>query len=227
MADRWRHDDPRDRPPPDRPPPDRADWRDLDERRPPIPDRGFGRRYGRDYGAPDWRYGGLSGPGLRSYNPRDDYDRGPYPYDAPYGDGPLYAGGVSYRRARGDFEPPHGEVRPPRRPGEQKPNHRGRGPKNYTRSDDRILEDVCDALTDDPEIDAGNIEVTVSGGEVTFTGTVDTREAKRRAEDSADSVTGVRDVHNRLTIESATDGRTTGTAPGTAGLAPPGPNQRD
>ena len=31
---------------------------------------------------------------------------------------------------------------------------RGRGPKDYTRSDDRIREEVCDRLTDDPRVDA-------------------------------------------------------------------------
>jgi hypothetical protein len=30
--------------------------------------------------------------------------------------------------------------------------HRGRGPKGYTRSDDRIREEVCDRLTDDPVV---------------------------------------------------------------------------
>jgi osmotically-inducible protein OsmY len=50
--------------------------------------------------------------------------------------------------------------------------HRGKGPKNYQRSDSRIQEDVNDALTDDPRIDATNIEVTVNNGEVTINGTV-------------------------------------------------------
>ena len=32
-------------------------------------------------------------------------------------------------------------------------HHRGKGPKGYTRSDDRIREDVCDCLTDDPMLE--------------------------------------------------------------------------
>lgn len=74
----------------------------------------------------------------------------------------------------------------------------GKGPKGYTRSDERVREDVCDRLSDDDEVDASDITVTVKDGEVTLEGTVETRQAKHRAEDIADSVSGVRDVHNRL-----------------------------
>jgi hypothetical protein len=45
---------------------------------------------------------------------------------------------------------------------------RGRGPKGYTRADERIREDVCDSFTHDPLLDAGDIEVGVAGGEVTL-----------------------------------------------------------
>ena len=38
-------------------------------------------------------------------------------------------------------------------------DHRGRGPSNYTRSDDRIREDVNDNLTDDWGVDARNVTV--------------------------------------------------------------------
>jgi len=74
----------------------------------------------------------------------------------------------------------------------------GRGPKGYTRSDDRIREDVCERLTQHPEIDAAEIEIQVKNGEVTLTGTVDRREEKRMAEDVAEAVSGVKDVHNQL-----------------------------
>jgi osmotically-inducible protein OsmY len=77
-------------------------------------------------------------------------------------------------------------------------DHRGRGPRGYRRSDARILEDVNEQLTDDPRLDASGLEVTVDGGEVTLSGTVDSREAKRRAEDIAESVSGVAYVVNRL-----------------------------
>src|SRR5687768_9699859 len=55
---------------------------------------------------------------------------------------------------------------------------RGRGPRGYQRSDDRIREDVCERLSDDPQIDASNMEVTVKTGEVTLSGTVSSREDK-------------------------------------------------
>jgi hypothetical protein len=74
----------------------------------------------------------------------------------------------------------------------------GRGPKGYTRSDDRIREDVCDRLSADDELDASDITVTVNAGEVTLEGTVPDRRSKHRAEDLSDSVAGVTDVHNRL-----------------------------
>jgi hypothetical protein len=76
----------------------------------------------------------------------------------------------------------------------------GRGPKGYQRSDGRIREDVSDRLTDAPDIDASEIEVSVSNGEVTLAGTVRSRQEKRRTEDVTERVTGVRDVHNALRI---------------------------
>jgi len=80
-------------------------------------------------------------------------------------------------------------------------DHRGKGPKGYTRSDERIYEDVSECLTRDGHVDATEIEVSVSGGEVTLDGTVAERAQKRRAEDCADSVTGVRHTQNNLRIE--------------------------
>jgi hypothetical protein len=78
--------------------------------------------------------------------------------------------------------------------------HRGKGPAGYRRSDQRIRELVCESLTDDDEIDASHIAVSVTGGEVMLSGTVDDRGSKRAAEDCAYSVPGVRDVQNRLRV---------------------------
>ena len=78
--------------------------------------------------------------------------------------------------------------------------HRGRGPRGYQRSDERLLEDVSDRLTDDPYLDASEIQVSVTDGEVSLTGSVDRREARRRAEDLAESVPGVRYVMNSLRV---------------------------
>jgi osmotically-inducible protein OsmY len=80
--------------------------------------------------------------------------------------------------------------------------HAGRGPRNYRRCDDRVCEDVCQRLTDDPEVDASDIEVVVQEGEVTLSGTVPDRYMKRAAEDAIAEVSGVRDVHNQIRIQS-------------------------
>jgi osmotically-inducible protein OsmY len=82
----------------------------------------------------------------------------------------------------------------------------GRGPKGYKRSDDRIREDVNEALTRNPDIDASDIEVKVESGEVTLTGTVDSRQTKRLAEDLAEDCSGVHEVHNQLRIKHPQSG---------------------
>ena len=79
--------------------------------------------------------------------------------------------------------------------------HRGRGPKNYVRSDDRIREDVNDRLSDDSWLDASEIEVQVSKCEVTLSGTVQSREDRRRAEDLVEQVSGVKHVQNNLRVQ--------------------------
>ncbi|QCG92033.1 BON domain-containing protein [Azospirillum sp. TSH100] len=80
--------------------------------------------------------------------------------------------------------------------------YRGVGPRNYRRSDERILEDINERLTDDHHIDASDIGVRVEGGEVTLSGTVTDRAARRRAEDIAESVSGVGHVQNDLRVAS-------------------------
>jgi hypothetical protein len=79
--------------------------------------------------------------------------------------------------------------------------HKGKGPRGYTRSDERITEDICDRLTDDGYIDASDIEVKVEGSEVILSGTVNSREEKRRAEDLVESTSGVRQVENRIKVK--------------------------
>jgi hypothetical protein len=89
--------------------------------------------------------------------------------------------------------------------------HAGRGPRNYQRADDRIREDICDALCDHGYVDASDIEVVVVNGEVTLSGTVSERAQKRMAEDAVEQVSGVREVHNQLRVSQ-----------GAAGEEPPG-----
>lgn len=80
------------------------------------------------------------------------------------------------------------------------PGHRGKGPMNYQRSDERIREIVCEALTEDDRVDASSMEVAVKNGEVTLTGTVEDRTMKRLVEDIVESVSGVRELQNLLRI---------------------------
>jgi osmotically-inducible protein OsmY len=79
----------------------------------------------------------------------------------------------------------------------------GRGPRGYRRSDERIREDVNEFLTDDWHVDASDIEVSVDNGVVTLVGRVGSRAEKRRAEDVAESVSGVTDVSNQLRVGSS------------------------
>ena len=95
------------------------------------------------------------------------------------------------------FGGPHAEKAHPFGP------HRGRGPKGYTRSGERIREDVSDRLMEDSHLDASDIEVSITGTEVSLDGTVDSRAAKRRAEDHAEDVTGVTHVQNNLRVRPA------------------------
>jgi osmotically-inducible protein OsmY len=79
---------------------------------------------------------------------------------------------------------------------------RGRGPKNYRRSDERIREEISDRLTDNEWIDASDVDLNIANGEVILSGTVDSRYAKRLAEDIAESVSGVANVQNNLRVRN-------------------------
>lgn len=166
-------------------------------------------------------YGGM-GYGGRGYSGRD------------YGSRSSGQGGYRGSEDRGFFERAGDEVsswfgdEDAQRRRENDASHRGRGPKNYSRSDDRIREDVSDRLSDDRHIDASDIEVSVSGSEVTLDGTVESRFAKRHAEDLAESCSGVKHVQNNLRVkdrQSSTgmSGNTTGSS-GSTGSTGSGSN---
>lgn len=104
--------------------------------------------------------------------------------------------------------------------------HAGVGPKGFQRSPDSLKEQVCERLEQAGYIDASDIEVEVEKDEITLTGSVPDREQKRLAEDCAESVRGVSDVHNRLTLRRSTGssggvatgpntGKTSGSSPST------------
>lgn len=78
--------------------------------------------------------------------------------------------------------------------------HRGKGPKGYRRSEERIREDVCERLSEDDRLDASEIQVQVQGEEVILSGSVHDKEQKRRAEDVVESILGVKNVDNRIRV---------------------------
>jgi hypothetical protein len=77
---------------------------------------------------------------------------------------------------------------------------RGLGPQGYKRSDERISDEAHERLTDDTWLDASDIGVSVSGGEITLSGTVQSREAKHRAEHLVEELSGVTHVQNNLRL---------------------------
>jgi osmotically-inducible protein OsmY len=84
--------------------------------------------------------------------------------------------------------------------GSQIGSHRGKGPKDYRPSDERLRENVCERLTDDPFIDATDIAVSAANGEVTLSGSVETRGMKYAVEDVIAEMAGVTAVHNSIRV---------------------------
>jgi osmotically-inducible protein OsmY len=82
-------------------------------------------------------------------------------------------------------------------------NARPGEPRSYSRADERVRDDVCERLRDDPFLDASGIEVRVDGADVTLAGSVSGSADKRRAQDLAENVSGVGQVKNELRVESA------------------------
>ncbi|AZB55534.1 BON domain-containing protein [Cereibacter sphaeroides] len=182
------------------------DPRDRDDR------RGGSDRSDRDYGSErrsqderSWGYGPQIGR---------EWDRRGQSYDERHGrGGPRFYDSAGERgfmdRAADEVMSWMGDDEAGRR---REEDHRGKGPRGYQRSDTRIHDDVNDRLSDDPRLDASDIDVSVAGGEVTLNGHVSTKMDKRRAEDCADTVSGVRHVQNNLRVrENGTGG--SGTAP--------------
>lgn len=177
----------------------------------PQQDRGYGRFTSESYGgrdfadsarAPYYGYaGGTGGPGRGGAYPSPyDYDSGRHGYDRDDYRGSHDRG--FFERAGDEIASWFGDDDAARR---REMDHRGNGPQGYQRSDERILEDVCDRLTEDRYLDAREITVSVQDGEVTLSGTVPMKRAKRRAEDCADHVSGVGHVQNNLRVQARSD----------------------
>ncbi|HEX6959172.1 MAG TPA: BON domain-containing protein [Ferrovibrio sp.] len=182
---------------------------------------GAGLGYGREYAAGDWPQSGEAGTG-RAYRQmggsgwqgsgenyyHDDVNRALVDRDrerpsSPYGGEPRsrFGGGGHYGMGGhqysmggqhgGDL---HGAQE--RYPG----RYRGRAPKGYQRSDERLREEICERLTDAPDIDPSDVEIQCNEGIVTLEGTVESRRVKRRIEDIVDDCYGVKDIDNRLRV---------------------------
>ncbi len=178
------------------------DWRDV------VGDSDYDRSvFGMDRSR-DTGYG-------RDYSSSPSYSHTRERHGSRYGSDSFGRGSRDYNEDRGFFERAGDEVRSwfgdedaeRRRDRDLREAgyHRGRGPKGYQRSDARITEDVNDRLTDDPHVDASEIEVSVKDREVTLTGTVNSRFEKRHAEDLAESVSGVSHVQNNLRVQQYAD----------------------
>lgn len=208
---------------------DSASWRQAE---------GSGGRYagGREGGAFSGGYGGFGGYGGSG----GGYGSGGYggrsQSGAWSGEGGAWSGeyGSEGSRYRDDE---YGGAGARRSGGGERPlartSYSGRGPKDYQRSDDRIREEISDRMTDDDRLDATEITIVVARGEVTLSGTVADREQKRRAEDLAESISGVREVTNNIRVArdehgergqstSATQAGQLGQPSGTTGSRPAG-----
>jgi len=163
-----------------------------------------------DSGYADRSYGGYTDRAFAGTYDRGSWDRD----DRAYGPGRADAGrdrpdpgyrSDGWRGMNYPSTPSYGNR-------EQARSYAGQGPRGYQRSDTRINEDVCDRLCESPDVDARNIEVTVSNGEVTLNGSVSDRDQKRRAEDLIEQVSGVSDVRNNLRVARGDEASSASTA---------------
>jgi osmotically-inducible protein OsmY len=174
--------------------------------------RGYPSRYHDDNG-PSSGYNDLDNEAYEQQTGKyENYDGGGY-YGSNYGSinasnqGRDYEQNAGYREAYNrlsyDDAPGRDDLRRRREEYEHRSvpagvTHRGKGPRSYQRSDERIREDIEDILMEDPYVDASDIEVEVRSGEVILKGIVDNKLTKRRVENLVESVAGVKQTENRL-----------------------------
>ncbi|HEX9305524.1 MAG TPA: BON domain-containing protein [Thermoanaerobaculia bacterium] len=168
---------------------------------------GFGgqTRYGQYPGySEEGRYDRERAQGIQSQSGFQRYGRGPERFDresrgygSEFGPGTQNFGAGYGHGETERYGESFGTV------GANRGRFTGRGPKGYVRSDERIREDVSDRLEQHGEIDATEIEIRVSNGEVTLEGVVEDRRMKRMAEDLVENCPGVKQVHNRLRVQGS------------------------
>ena len=177
-------------------------------------DADWSRRYGTDY-----NHGGR---GYRDMGYDRDYENDRIRYGYPENRNADYYRNLRndrYNRDRNDWNRPYNRDRDwwdrtsdevaswfgdedaqRRRERDQRNDHRGKGPKGYKRSDEKIRSDLEDELYNDSYIDASDMEISVNNAVVTLTGSVDSKWIKRRAEDIAETITGVDEVKDNLIV---------------------------
>jgi osmotically-inducible protein OsmY len=169
------------------------------------PNYSMGRpSYGQEYGSSGTSDYGRSNFGSGRHDRESDYSRSGSSY------GSTREGGYGGYGGQGGWREPYGE-------GQQYGSgqqsgwgsssqgmHRGKGPKNYQRSDERVKEMLCERLHDDPDIDASEVTISVQGGRITLDGTVDSRRTKNAIEDVAEQI-GSQDVQNNLRVQKSSE----------------------
>jgi osmotically-inducible protein OsmY len=85
--------------------------------------------------------------------------------------------------------------------------HRGKGPKGFTRSDERLKEHVNELLMEHAEIDATHVEVEVHSGVVSVAGTVEDRQQRRAIEDLIEGIFGVTEVQISIKLANRASSR--------------------
>ena len=156
------------------------------------------RNYGRSsYGAQS-NYGRGEDASPWRGQQREGYeDRSSWNYGGQGAGSGSTAGAYAYDRDYGSVGA-RGESR-----GYASQSFRGRGPKGYQRSDERLKEMICERLTDDPAIDASNVTIEVNGQCVKLTGTVDDRSTKYEIEELVENFGSVKDIDNQLRVQSS------------------------
>ncbi|TLX21987.1 BON domain-containing protein [Thermomonas fusca] len=171
----------------------------------------YGQEQGRGYAQQGYGQGrypqqGFSQEQGRSYA-QQGYGQGSYPQQGSYGSQQGHVYGREYGEQGGMRS---GSSYWGQQSGQSRSfeSRRGLGPSSYTRSDERIREDLNERLMDDDFVDARNITVEVQNGTVNLNGSVDERWEKHRAEDLADGCSGVREVRNNIRIASGASAST-------------------
>lgn len=162
--------------------------------------QGGNESWQQDYGRDQYREPWQGRGGERSMTNTQGYYEGYGPRGSyePYGSYGGQSGSELYGRSSAGGS--SGSTGTMGNRGNERGPHTGRGPRGYHRSDDRISEEVCDRLEQHGWMDASELNVEVHNGEVSLKGDVDSRQQKRLAEDIAEGVAGVKDVHNELRV---------------------------